>query len=145
MEMNELENVIRVGSWTKEFDILDMKVQMRTLTGDEVWDIMKGISGWDEIAKLTGIKIKTLARSIISINGKKIEYVASNKEESINESKKIDQNEKVIGRWQSSVIDIFYDEYATMREEQQSFLLQSQTSSRKSGVDKNGKSEKPSA
>jgi hypothetical protein len=142
--MNELENVIRIGCITEKFDILNFNVEMRTLGSEEVWDIMRETSGFDELAKFHGIKIKTLARSIVGLNGKPIEYSAKDKDESKTDQKKIHQNEEIIGKWQSAVVDIFYEKYVELKGDQDDFLKQSLTASKKDGVENNGKSESKS-
>ena len=45
---------------------------LRTLTGNEIWNIMQETSGFDDLTKLVGTQIKTLSYSIISINDKKV-------------------------------------------------------------------------
>jgi hypothetical protein len=143
--INELEQIIRTGSITQKFNVLQYKVEMRTLTSQEIWDIMKETSGFDELAKFHGIKIKTLARSIIGLNGTKIEYANTNAEENITEQKKIEQNEKIIGKWQGVVADLFYEKYIELKGDQEDFLEKSLTSSKKDGVEKNGTSENKQA
>ena len=138
--MNELEKIIRVGTIEKDFSILKFKVKIRTLTADEISDIMKFTSGYDDIAKFVMTQIMTLSRSIVSIDDKPIIYAPKDKDDASTPAKVINQNEAMIGKWQKSVVDLFYDKYSELREEQQSFLQQSQTSSEKSGVDKSGKS-----
>jgi hypothetical protein len=144
VQNNELENIVRVGTIEKDFQILNFKVRMRTLTGDEIDTIMRAVSGYDEIAKFTGTQIMSLARSIVGINDKKVEYKPKDDEDPTSEVKRVEQNEKIIGTWQKSVIDIFYNQYAELRGEQESFLTESQASSEKSGAEKSGKSQKVS-
>lgn len=139
--INELEQIIRIGVFEKDFNVIGMKVRMRTLTGGEAWDISREVSGYDELAKFSGIKLKTLAHSIVSINDKLISYVPKDAQDTITEEKKIIQNEEIIRKWQDNLINLFYEKYTELRGEQQNFLQQSQVSSSKPGVAKSGRLE----
>jgi len=141
MQQNELEKIITVGDIEKEFNIFNFKVVLRTLTSSEIFDIMKSMSGYDDNAKIQGIQIKTLARSIVSINGKPINYVSDDEEEQITISKKNLQNEKIIGKWQRSVTDTFYSKYVELLEAQSDFLSQYQDELKKHGAEQSGSSE----
>jgi hypothetical protein len=136
---HELEQVISFGYLEKDFEIAGFKVKMRTLTGDEIDNILKVSSGFDEVSKFATTEIMILARAIIAINDKKVEYIPTSEDDTITQSKVVEQNEKIIRSWQKTVIDIFYGKYSELQEEQQRFLAQSQTLSKKSGVVKSGK------
>ncbi len=139
MNTNELEKIITFGVMEKEFHILKFRVLMRSLTSGEISDIMKETSGYDETAKVTESQIKSLARSIQAINGKPIQYIAKEENESITEYKKIQQNENIIRKWQKSILDLFFNKYIELVGAQNDFLSDYQTTSEKSGVDKSGK------
>jgi len=137
---NELEKIITLGVIQKEFQISGMTFLMRSLTAQEMWEVLREVSGYDDAAKMKGIEIKTLARSIIAINNKKLEYIPEEKDDIITYDKLIKQNERILGKTQGGIIDLLYTKYGELMEEQEHFLQQCTTELKKNGQDKNGKS-----
>ncbi len=140
---NELEQVIKEGVFERDFTILNHKIRIRTLTSGESYDIMRELSGIDDAAKFSGNIIKTLARCIVSVDGKKIEYVSKNQEDQPDSYKRIKQNEEIISKWQRGTAEIYYEKFIELREDQQHFLIKSLTSLKPDGAEKVGKLEKP--
>ncbi len=140
MAINELQRVITYGIIEKEFQVQKFKMRMRTLTAGEMRKITEDLSGFDDVAKFRGVQIKTLAYSILGVNGKKVEYTPENEQDSITEEKRYRQNETIIEKWQKSMVDLFYSKYMELQEEQESFLLESEKPSTKGGVGNDGKS-----
>lgn len=141
---NELERIITTGYSEKEFKIINFKVKMRTLTAGETREIANDLSGYDDIAKYRGLQIKALSRCIMSINDKPVMYSPENEKDTITDEKKYRQNEEIIGKWQQKVVELFYNKYRELEDEQADFLLKSKTPSESLGQEKNGKQEKPS-
>ena len=140
MAINELQRVITYGIIEKEFQVQKFKMRMRTLTAGEMRKITEEVSGFDDVAKFRGLQIKTLSYSIIGLNGKKVEYLPEDEQDSITEEKRYRQNETILNQWQKSLVEIFYSKYMELQEEQESFLLESEKPSMKGGVGIDGKS-----
>jgi hypothetical protein len=138
MNQNELEKIIGFGRLEKEFTVFKFKVLLRTLTSQEISEIMQSVSGYDDVAKVQTIQIKTLARSIVAMNGKPIEYVPEDENEQITSFKKYVQNEKIIGKWERIITDAFYSAYVDLLGEQSDFLSQFPSAPKKTGAGPNG-------
>jgi hypothetical protein len=97
----DLEELVNVGKKEQKVTILGKEVILRLLDAGDNIECMKACVGLDVFAREKELKVQTLSRSVISINGLLV------------------QTEELLEffrRLQEPVLNIFMDSYMTLRE-----------------------------
>ena len=92
------------------------------LDGGQRVRVLDLTGGMDNLTRGVALQIETLARSIIFIDGKKIEYIPEDEKEGITQEKIIRNNKKVILRWPLPTINAFFEKYSELVDKQEKIL-----------------------
>jgi len=109
---NPIEDIEKIGRISTSVTILGRKVEMETLDDDSYCIALSSTAVFDTTTRGQAIKRAILARAIKSINGTRWNDL-------IKPEEKDSKNALVValerlGKWQKTVIDVFYLEYSKL-------------------------------
>ena len=138
---NPLEKIVTFGHLVEEHDVMGQRIQMGVLNAGTRRDVLEETSHLEIQARVQAIKLRTLARAILSVNGKRLQYVPKEKDEPITREKLIEQNALTLEKAPQPALDAIYGVYNGMVEKQESIIDDVKKKSPKGGQGQSGKSE----
>jgi len=142
---NPLEKIISFGHIVEECDVLGQKIQLRVLNAGVRRDILGETAHLETMARVQDIKIRTLARSILSVNGVVLRYFPKTQDESVTGAKLTAQNIQMLMKAPQASIDAIYEKYVELVEKQEKIIEDVKKKSLRAGQEPSGKSDPRSA
>lgn len=106
---NPIEDIEKIGRISTSVTILGKKIEMETLDDDAFCTALSSTAVFDTTTRGQAIKRATLARAIKSVDGIRWNDLIK-PEEKDSKNALVVALEK-IGKWQKTVVDLFYSEY----------------------------------
>ena len=141
---NPLEKFVTLGRVNDEVDVFGDKIRMKVLNSGQRKEVLAESGHLDAVTRAYQIQLSTLARAIISINNRLIQYVPESKDEPITEEKRIEQSKRVLEKIPQPVIDYLYERYGELLKKQESIIDELKKKYKKAGPGQSGKSESKS-
>jgi len=120
---SDINDLVFAGAIEEEFTVAGYTFQMHTLTGDESTTAWAAVSTYDGIATVNRLYIETLARSIDTINGYRLEELYKGKDQTLSS---IEKRLKVVGNWQHTLITQLFEVYSSLVERSREAITEAQ-------------------
>lgn len=113
--MNPIEEISLLGKKSATVNILGKKVTIETLDDDDMVNSYASTAVFDTTTRAMAIKRTILARAIKSINGTTWNDLIKPEEKSSKNA--ITVAIDAIGKWQKTVVDVFYSKYLELEDQ----------------------------
>jgi len=113
--MNPIESISLIGSKSGVYNILGRQVAMNTLDDDDMVNAYASTAVFDTTTRAMAVKRTVLARAIKSIDGTTWNDLI--KPEEKNSKTAVTVALDAMGKWQKTVVDVFYAKYAELEDE----------------------------
>ena len=140
---NPLQALIVMGKIIEDVDVFGVKVRMRVLNSGQRKDILEETGHLDPVTRMHQIKVGTLARAVMSINGNRLDYTPKSKDDPITLEKTVQQNKELMMQAQQPVLDHLYERYSELELKQSQQIEELKKKSLKPGQEASGGSESP--